>query len=310
MFDTHSAISTTTAERKQTELQPGANADNSHVREVLIAAATRTRNLSVATLVGTSALAFLAFSMTWSGLGVLAFGTMLYGSLVARDSVSESFLTEVFSFHQDSDDDTKVSSVDPPVASLEGLEGDLLTAYQGVLLRRRQLQERIDAGPAILKASVPEVNQICDTLLINAQRLVLRGQRLHAYLQSNKLTDLSDSAAMVAMLGTDSTDCVAAGIYRQIVSGKRRQIATHVEVEGLYERVLAQLMLIETTLAGAIASFVKITAADDEESSFTAYLITKQLEVLVCDVACLEQSLDEVAKDDAASFIEKLPAQL
>lgn len=304
MFETHSFISTQLEHREPTALLPGTRATDSHVRKVLHAAATRTRNLSVITFVGTSALALLAVGMTWSGLAMIGFGTLLYSSLIARDAVSENFLATLFSFHDDAEEDMEVLSEepDPAAPSLGGLEANLRAAYWDLLVRRSELQERINTGPAILRASFPEANQICDTLLAQAHRLVARGQRLHTYLKSTKLTDLSDSVSMGGLLAAAATDHVAAGIYRQVVSRRELHIETHVEVEGLYDRVLAQLMLIETTLAGAIARLVRISAANDEGNSITVSLISRQLEGLVKDVECLEQSLDEVSQDDCSDL--------
>ena len=306
MFDAH-LISAQLAEREQTALLSRA-ADDSHVRQVVLAAATRMRNVSVLMLAGASALVMLALGMTWSGLGTLGFGTLLYGSLMGRDAVSQKFVGQLFSLSGDEEEDIDVISEEPNPAtpSMEGLESELRNAYWGVLLRRSQLQERINTGPAILQASLPEANRICDALLTHAQRLIARGRRLRSYLKSTQLDDLSDSLSMVALQSAASTDLVASRIYRQVLNGRQRHIATHLEVEGLYDRVLAQLMLIETTLAGVIARLVKITAADDEETPLTASLITKQLEVLVTDVKFLEESLDEISQDDSVEFAGEL----
>lgn len=301
MFDTHALIPHQLTERDQPALQPGAPANDSHVRQVLLAAATRMRNLGIMTLVGACTLLMLGLGMTWSSIGVFGFGTLLYGSLIGRDALNEKFVAQLYSICDYPEDGIEVISEepDPATPSLRKLEGDLRDAYWGVLIRRSQLQDRINTGPEILQASLPEANRICDTLVAQAQRLVARGQRLHEYLKSTQLAELSDKAAMVGLLSSASTDVVAAKIYRQVVRGKQRHIETHLEVEGLYDRVLAQLMLIETTLAGSIARLVKITAADDEETSLTASLITQQLEVLVSDVKFLEQSLDELSEEDS-----------
>jgi hypothetical protein len=312
LFDTHPLLSTQLAEKERSALQPGALANDSHVRQVLLAAATRVRNLSAITLVGASALVMLGMGLTGSSIAVFGFGTLLYGSLVGRDALSENFVAQLYSICDDPEDNIDVISEEPDPASpsLRKLEGDLRDAYWGVLIRRSQLQQRINTGPAILQASLPEANRICDTLLAHAQRLVLRGQRLHAYLKSIKLSELADSAAMVELLSAGSTDEIAARTYRKVVRGRERHIETHVEVEGLYSRVLAQLMLIETTLAGSIARLVKITAADDEENSLTASLITQQLEVLVSDVKFLEQSLDELSEEDSMGISSEKRAEL
>lgn len=293
------------AQPSETALVPGGRslATNAHVRRVFLAAMTRVRNLSVVAGMGATALVMMALGMSWSGLGVLGFGTMLYAGLVTRDAVSEKFLSQFLSLEEDEEQESEteaLSDCSQATLPLYGLDENMRVAYLGVLSRRAQLQEQISACPSALQASLSGSNETCATLLAHAKRLVSRGQRLHAYLEFTRLHDLLKSVPLLERQGESSKDRVAPKLYKQVITARQRHIDTHIEVEGLYDRVLAQLLLIETTLAGTIALLVKIIATDDEQSAMTAHYVTEELETLLSDVEIFESSLDEVSFQHAA----------
>ena len=176
------------------------------------------------------------------------------------------------------------------------LSEPLREAYRGVVARKCEMQTLLANGPAVLKASLRDGNAVCESLLENAQRLARRGQRLHAYLRHTDLQQLTTLACDAARLVELTSDSIAESTFEKVMRSRQRHLETHIEVEGFYDRVIAQLILIETTLACAIAKIVKISAANDEESSMTAYLLNEELEVLMTDVRTTESSLEEVAE--------------
>lgn len=274
-------------------------ATNAHVRSVLLASSTRGRNLSVMASIGALAMVMLGLGMSGSALGVLGFGSMLYACLVVRDAVSPKFLAQLMSLEEEPRAEIRALSDTSAPLLLDGLDEKMRGAYRSVLRRRTQLRERLEACPSDLQASLPEGNAICATVLAHAKRLVLRGQRLYAYLESTKPSDLRQGVSLVTEQGESSNDFMAAKILKQVAKARQQHLKTHLEVEGLYERVLAQLLLIETILAGTIARIVKIMATDDEQSSMTVHLVTEELETLLSDVEILESSLDDVSLQDA-----------
>ncbi len=271
-------------------------ATNADVRSIVFASATRGRNLSVIGSVGVLAVVMLGLGLPWSALGVLGFGTMLYSCLVTRDAVSPKFLAQLLSSEEGPVVETgALSEASQARLLVDGLEERMRVVYRGVLDRQTELQEQLSACPSGLQASLPKCDTICDTVLAHAERLVLRGQRLYTYLESTELSSLRQGFSLVNEQVQSSSDVTAAKILKQVATARQQHIETHVEVEGLYERVLAQLLLIETILAGTIARIVKVMATDDEQSSMTVELVTDELEILLSDVEILESSLDEVA---------------
>jgi hypothetical protein len=252
--------------------------------------------------IGTVALVMLGLGMPWSALGVLGFGSMLYACVVIRDAVSPKFLAQLLtSPEEEPKAETRALSEACQATLLHGdVDEKMQVACRRVLSRCTQLQERLEACPSELRASLPEGSAICATVLAHAERLVLRGQRLYAYLESTRLSELRQGVSLVTEQGESSNDLMAAKILKQVATARQQHIKTHLEVEGLYERVLAQLLLIETTLAGTIARIVRIMATDDEQSSMTVHLVNEELETLLSDVEILESSLAEVSLQHAA----------
>jgi hypothetical protein len=246
--------------------------------------------------IGALSLVILGLSLSGSALGVLGFGTMLYACLVVRDAVSPKFLAQLMKFEDEPESETQALSEANGPLLLDGLDEKMRGAYRGVLRRRTQLRERLEACPRDLQASLPDGNAICATALAHAKRLVLRGQKLFAYLESTRISDLRQGVSLVTAQGESSNDFMAAKILQQVATARQQHLKTHLEVEGLYERVLAQLLLIETMLAGTVARIVKIMATDDEQSSMTVHLVSEELETLLSDVEILESSLDEVSQ--------------
>lgn len=278
--------------------EPLREATNVTVRRVLCASAIRGRNLSVLAAAGVSAMILAGLGLNWVSLIVLGVGMAGYAALIGSDAVDEKFLCQLLSIGEPAPGDGQSGDPygDDVPLNLSLIDDELCDAYKALLQRRNELQELLGAGPVVLRASISEGERICDSLLANARRLVWRGQRLHSYLSLTELDCICDSACEAVLEAIATDDRVAATTYQQVVIGKQRHMETHIQVEGLYDRVLAQLALIETTLAGAVAKIVKITATDDEESSLTASLVHEELELLMTDVRILETSLEEVSQ--------------
>jgi hypothetical protein len=262
----------------------------------------RTRNLFIIGTACITALILVGLGLSLLGLGALALGALAYTTRIARDSVDKDYLKEVFAIGetgqsgddvQDSEDDEDEPR-EPPM-NLDMVDPRLRKAFDAVMSRRCELRDLLGAGPPMLKASLSETNRICDNILGNARRLVVRGQRLNDYLRNTSIDELSSNACEAVLQVELTNDLSAARTYRQIAAAKQVHIETHIELEGLYDGVLAQLLLIETTLAGAVAKLVKITSVEDAEPSLTASLVREELEQLMSDVLILETSIEEVA---------------
>lgn len=277
---------------------PVHKATGASVRRILLASATRARNLAMLGAATTSAMVLVALGVGWIGGAAFAIGAVAYASLICRDSLNDRFLSTLFYLREESEGDRIAALADggSPRFDVSSLDASLSEAYRGVVARKCEMEALLANGPAVLRASLRDGNAVCDSLLENAQRLARRGQRLHAYLKHTDFTQLTALTCEAARRVESTNDSIAASTFEKVMRSHQRHLATHAEVEGFYDRVIAQLVLIETTLACAIAKIVKISAVNDEESSMTAYLVNEELEVLISDIRTTEISLEEVAQ--------------
>jgi hypothetical protein len=246
--------------------------------------------------VSLSALILTGLGFGWLGLALASLGTLTYARLVCGDTINEDFLKTVFDVggKRVGGGEKEKDNTDDVILRIDEYDVDLRNAYLSILLRRSQLEALLRDGPSVLQATMPQGSTICDELMRHARSLIRRGQRLRSYLRLIQLSDLSERACEAVLLKEATSDAVAERTYQQIVAAQQAHMETHIEVQGLYDRVLAQLALIETTLASVSAKIVKITATDDEESTSTAILVNEQLEVLISDVGIVETSLDDL----------------
>jgi hypothetical protein len=80
----------------------------------------------------------------------------------------------------------------------------------------------------------------------------------------------------------------------------REKLATHHQIEGLYDRVRAQLAAIESSTDGMYAKIVKLQATDVEEAVVVNQSISAQLDTLSSDLHILESAVEETLQEMAS----------
>jgi hypothetical protein len=275
---------------------PMVKAATSAVRHIIWESAIRAQNLALIWAACVCALLLIGIGVPWIGVAALGLGTVTYGGLVVRDSLDTRFLCQIFELPDGKEDGASAKPQSEEVGALElkAMDPGLKRTYLAVMKQRGELASLLRAASPKLRSMFPGGREVGESLVEHARSLVRRGMRLRRYMQGTKTEDLRFLANGAEARGMMTDDKLAAKTFMLVARSRQQQIETHKEVEGLYERALAQLLLIEATFARAIAVIVKINATDDEGSPRMGTVVSAALDGLIGDLSIVEQSLHEV----------------
>lgn len=270
-------------------------------KKVLLASASRPTNLAVlgSGTVGTAAL--VAAGLPVVGLAVLALGGLAYGAMIAFDFKNERFVRKAHGIVDDPAAD--VGPLDAPLVptilpnSLEAR--DLRALYEQVLASHEQLRGQLVASPDFVKDGLGDAFQRASELVGEAGRVAMRGNVLVRYLAGENAKSIADEIAALDDKARRATDTQARAAWEQAAAGKRRHAALYSAIEGLYDRVRAQLVAIDGSFDEVRARVVKLDAADTAEAVAMGHTIVEQVDQLVADAheldVAVEQTLQEYA---------------
>jgi hypothetical protein len=271
-------------------------------RKVAIASASSPVNLGVlgGGTLGTVALVLAGHPML--GIMVLALGVLAYGALVGLDMFNPKFIRQVY---EQSDPSAALRAGGAAAMSELSLEigpdeiepDELRATYQAILGSYAQVYDAVGAGGGILQRSLTEANERCAYLVREAGQMARRGNALHRYLARERLRSIEADAERLEGQARSTRDQAAAQSFRQAAQAKRQQLETYLQIEGLYDRIKAQLSVIQTSLDGMHARVVKLNATDPEKLATLGASLSDHLGALQSDMQVLETTVDETIKE-------------
>lgn len=265
-------------------------------RKVAIASASSPVNLGVlgAGTLGAVGLVLTAHPML--GVLVLALGVLAYGALIGLDMFNPAFIRRVYEqggAGSQADTAGLVAEILP--AEIEPEE--LRATYQAILASYGQVHDAVGAGGGILQRNLTEAQERCAYLVREAGQMARRGNALHRYLARDRPRSIEAEAARLEGQAQSTRDQAAAQSFRQAAQAKRLQVETYLQIEGLYDRIKAQLSVIQTALDGMHARVVKINATDPEKAATLGASLSDHLGALQTDMQVLETAVDETMKE-------------
>jgi hypothetical protein len=260
----------------------GATLSKEH-ETVTLAAARRPRNLALlgvslglmigAAVVGLPIVAAMAF-----GGGLLS-----YGGLVALDARRPSFMRHFY------------GPLGPPlVPEVQPSDiscSELRLTYSTILQGHDGLRSALDASGGARHGLIQLYGRSTE-LVQTAGRIARVGCSLKAYLDGSSDELLDRQISHLEERATESHDEGATRVFRQAAAVRCHQLATYHRIEGLYARVEARLAMVVAFLAALEAQLIELEALDLEAEARAGGLISEHLEVLGCDLAMLETSLE------------------
>jgi hypothetical protein len=267
-------------------------------RKVAVASASSPVNLGVlgGGTLGTVALVLAGHPML--GIMVLALGVLAYGALVGLDMFNPKFIRQAY---EQSDPDAALRAASAAVMP-EIMPGDiepdeLRATYQAILSSHVQVHDAVGAGGGILQRSLTEAQERCVYLVREAGQMARRGNALHRYLTRERPRSIEAEAERLAAQARSTRDQAAAQSFHQAAQAKRQQLETYLQIEGLYDRIKAQLSVIQTSLDGVHARVVKLNATDPEKAATVGASLSDHLGALQTDMQVLETTVDETIKE-------------
>jgi hypothetical protein len=267
-------------------------------RKVAIASASNPVNLGVlgGGTLGTVVLVLAGHPML--GIMVLALGVLAYGALVGLDMFNPKFIRQVY---EQSDPEAARraggAAAMPEIAPGEIEPDELRATYQAILGSYVQVHEAVGAGGGIVQRSLTEAHERCVYLVREAGQMARRGNALHRYLTRERPRTIEADAERLEGQARSTRDQAAAQSFRQAAQAKRLQLETYFQIEGLYDRIKAQLSVIQTSLDGVHARVVKLNATDPEKAATVGASLSDHLGALQTDMQVLETTVEETIKE-------------
>lgn len=266
------------------------------LRKLAVASAASPMNLGV---LGTGTLGTLGLVLAGKpiiGVFVLALGVVAYGALIGLDMFNDKFIRKVYEL-PDPDDEQALEAPAPAVA-VEDIEPvDLRRLYASVLTARQDVLGAVHSAGDLLQESLRDTVERCAELVQEAGRLARRGTGLQRYMSRENPRNIASEAEDLDAQAAATRDDTAAQSFRKAAQSKRQQLETYNQLQGFYDRIKAQLSVIETSLDGVQAKIVKLNATDIEEAASIGASITQHLDALSSDMHMLESTVSETLEE-------------
>ena len=274
----------------------------SKIQKLLLTAAVKPLNLAVLA-VGIVAGFVLSGTSLGAGMGmaVLGLGMLAYGGLVAMDLTSQRFVDETLQGAKEARRmRIELSEEDGFVAPAKIKVADLRANYENVVRNFQEVKWAFEAGNASLQANLRESVERCLDLCKEAGKTAERGVQLRDYLDSQSAIIIEQEAQKLEKQAAATGDATARGTFQQAAEAKRQQLGTYRQIEGLYDRVTAQLSVIETTLETVNAKLVKLRATDVSEAMAVNQSISDHIESVRSEIHILESTVEETMQEFTA----------
>ncbi len=267
------------------------------IGKVAIASAASPLNLGVLGVGTVGAIGLIATGSAPLGAMVLGLGVLAYGALIGLDLFSDKFIRKVYNLPDPSAQtdtsgvltlDTQPGDVEPP---------ELRALYQSILASHAQVRETISHGGELLQSSLTEAFERCSMLVAEAGRVSRRGNSLNRYLSRERPRALEADIERLQQQAKATHDQTAAKTFMQAADTKRQQLETYHQIVGLYDRIKAQLAVIESSIDGVQAKIIKLNATDPEEAASVGASLSVHLGALTTEMQVLESTVDETIKE-------------
>ncbi|MGC4087957.1 MAG: hypothetical protein QM756_08680 [Polyangiaceae bacterium] len=263
------------------------------LKNAVLASATRKLHLGV---LG-SALT-LSFATRWFEFGgelvpnlTLGLGVLAYLALVALDATDADFIRNT---------QAKLridTSAEEFVDAKSLIDPSIRQQYQAILAAFQRCRGIFVGSSHGLQQSLDEGIRRSEKLVLVAGRAAKRGDTIHRHLSADTPAELAQEVERLREQAQRTRDEAARQGFTQAADAKAKELETYQQLEGLRDRVHAQLKLIETSLDGLSAKLVKLDASDLTEAITVNESLDENLRTMTSDVELLESTYEETMQE-------------
>jgi len=262
------------------------------LRRALLTSATRRLHLGV--VFAGLALALVASA---AGLGellpsiTLGLAVLAYGALVALDVTNPDYVRRASRLRVDDFD--AEAWLNPRTLA----DPEIRQAYASILAALESCRRKYESSGEGLRASLEDGLRRSEQLVKVAGRAAKRSDAIRQHLDGDSEASLSAELERLRASSRRTADEDARRGYLQAADAKSKELETYRQLQGLRDRIHAQLQLIETSLDGLAAKLVKLDATDVAEAVSINDSITDHVKTMTTDVEILESSFEETFQE-------------
>jgi hypothetical protein len=267
------------------------------LKRIVLASASSPINLGVLGVALAVAVVLAVMGVGGAGVGaaVLALGVLAYCALLAMDLMNPKFIAKVSG--QRVRVAEELNAVKPDVLLEQIRPPELRSVYQMILSNYQRTVAAYEGSSESLKSSLSDSVQRCGQLVNEAGRTAVKGNALLGFLSLQTASAIEQEAQALEESAAKAKDKKAAESYQKAAAASREQLATYRQIEGLYDRVKAQLVAIEASSDGVYAKIIKLQATDLQEAIMVNQSITAHLDALSSDMHILESVVEETIQE-------------
>ena len=221
------------------------------------------------------------------GLGLLA-----YAAMVALDVTNPDFIRRANSRLRVDDQDAE-AWLNPKTLR----DPEIREVYASILASMEECRKVYASTSASLRSSLEDGLRRSEELVIVAGRAAKRSDAIRRHLDAQTADDISKEIARLSALAERTRDETARKSFLQAADAKTKELETYLQLQGLRDRIHAQLKLIETSLDGLSAKLVKLDASDLAEAISINDSITENVQNMTSDVQILESTYEETMQE-------------
>lgn len=264
------------------------------LRKALLASATRKLHLGVGGVaVG------LALGASVAELGgqvlpaiTLGLGLLAYGAMVALDVTNPAFIRQANSRVRVAEQKA-LQALDPNTLR----DPEMREAYKSILVAFTNCRHVYESAGEGLRSNLEDGLRRSEELVTVAGRAARRSDAIHRHLTADSPSGLSTELARLQILAEQTQDETARRGFLQAADAKAKELETYRQLQGLRDRIHAQLELIGTSLDGLSAKLVKLDATDVSEAISINESIAEHVQTMTSDVELLESTFEETFQE-------------
>jgi len=265
--------------------------------QLVITAATRPINLGLAGVGVAAGLALLVTGMgAVPGIALLALSLVTWVGLTAWDTLFNPRLREeVIARAAASSPPKEETTAEVPLG--DGTPPELRRAYEQVQRASQQIRQAMDGTGDLLQDHLVETWGHCTQLVDQAGKIAQRGNRLYAYLRSVNPNAVRQEIQDLQNRARRTRDEGAAAAYREAAQARQQQVEAWQQIEGLYERVKAEMVALQSRLDEVHARVIRLDASDLDGAVQAGQTMSSQLKSLNEEVTVLERAVAATLKE-------------
>ncbi len=268
--------------------------DFAPLRKALLVSATRKLHLGVA---GAGvAVALGASVMDWGGSTLaavtLGLGLLAYAAMVALDVTNPDFIRRANSRTRVDDEDAE-AWLNPKTLR----DAEIREVYTSILAAMQNCRRVYGSTGPSLRDSLEDGLRRSEQLVLVAGRAAKRSDAIRRHLDGDTPGSLKGELKRLRSLAEETGDDAARKGFLQAAEAKEKELETYRQLQGLRDRIHAQLRLIETSLDGLSAKLVKLEATDLAEAISINDSISEHVQTMTSDVEILESTFEETMQE-------------